>query len=136
MKDEFEKYFGSGTREQRAARMDGEAVANPTKYSADEQALGDLLTDILGHRPVKPGQHARWLLHECGGNYDGLRRLITTKRLQGDLDWVQGKGKNVYSLRSVLAEEYQRERQAEKQRQFENSSAGRLARYAYPGILM
>jgi len=56
--------------------------------------------------------------------------------MQGDLDWVQLKRRNVYSLRSWLAEEYQREREAEEQRLAANTSEGRIARYAsHPSVL-
>jgi len=135
MTDEFEAYFGPGTREERAARLDGEAVSDPTKFSNAETELSELLADILGYRPVNPSQHARWLLGKCYGDYDGLRKLITALRIEGELEWVQLKRKNAYSLRSVLAEEYAKERQADEKRQKMNSSDGRRARYVTEGVL-
>lgn len=135
LEDEFEKYFGPGTREQRAARLDGAAVANPTNHSANELALGELLSDVLGYQLRLPGCNARWLLEKCNGDYDGLRTLITSLRMQGKLEWVQLKRKNVYSLRFSLAEEYAKERQVEEQHQAMNTSEGRRARYVTEGVL-
>jgi len=100
-------------------------------------ALAELLADVLGHQPAEPGMHARWLLGKCQGDYDGLRKLITALRIDGELEWVRLKRKNAYSLRHWLAEEYQREHQIEERRQRANTPAGRVERYAsYPGVQM
>ena len=136
--DEFERYFGPGTREERAARaarLDGEAMADNAKFSNAETELAELLTDVLGHQPAAPGQHARWLLHKCLGDYRGLRKLITARRIGGELEWVQLKRKNAYSLRSWLAEEYVKEQQGEEKRRRANTSEGRRARYVTEGVL-
>jgi len=135
MADEFEKYFGSGTREERAARLDGEAMADNTKLSNDETELAELLADILGHQPAEPVVHARWLLGKCRGDYRGLRKLITARRIDGELEWVTLKRANAYSLRHWLAEEYATERQDEEKRQRANTSEGRRDRYVTEGVL-
>ncbi len=134
MTDLFDQLFG-GTREERKARLDGAAMADPANFSHDEVELAELLTDVLGHTPNNPAKHARWLLVKCKGDYDGLRKLITSLRMQGELEWVQLKRKNVYSLRSVLAEEYAREQQIEEQRLAMNTPEGRRARYVTEGVL-
>lgn len=132
----WEEYF-TDSREDRARRLDNAAMADPTKFSSAETEMAELLADVLGHTPNDPGWHARWLLTKCSGDYDGLRRLITALRMQGDLDWVQLKRRNVYSLRSWLAEEYTKEQQAEEQRLAAKTSEGRIARYAsHPGVQM
>ena len=135
MTDLFDQLFAA-PREERAARLDGAAVADPTNFSYAEVELAELLTDVLGYTPNDAAKHARWLLVKCKGDYDGLRRLITKLRIEGELDWVQLKRKKAYSLRYWLAEEYAEERQAEEQRQALNTLEGRKARYAYPGVKM
>lgn len=134
MIDLFDQYFAA-PREERAARLDGAAVAHPDNFSHAEVELAELLADILGHIPNDPANHARWLLVKCKGDYDGLRRLITALRIEGQLEWVQLKGKKIYSLRSWLAEEYAGERQVEEQRLAMNTIEGRRARYVTEGVL-
>ncbi len=133
--DLFDEYFAA-PREERAARLDGAAVAHPNNFSHAEVALGELLVDILGHTPNGLAKHARWLLTKCKGDYDGLRKLITSLRIEGELDWVQLKGKNVYGLRHWLAEEYARDHLVEERRQAMNTTEGRIKRYSFPGVEM
>jgi len=115
-------------------KQDGQAIADPTCHSANEVALGELLTDILGYKPNRPAQHARWLLTECRNDYDNLRRLIVRLRIEGKLDWLRLQRRNVYSLRAYLAEEWARERQDQERREYQNTTEGRKARYLYPGV--
>lgn len=131
MTDLFDQLFAA-PREERKTRLDGAAIAHPDNFSHDEVELAELLADILGHTPNDAARHARWLLVKCKGDYDGLRRLITALRMQGELEWIQGK--NIYSLRGWLAEEYARERQAEEQRLAANTTAGRRRRYVTEGV--
>jgi len=130
----WEDWFG-GRQKERAARLDGEAVSNPTKHSANEVAMAELLADVLGHQPAEPGMHARWLLGKCQGDYDGLRKLITALRIDGELEWVRLKRKNAYGLRHWLAEEYAEAQQAEEQWSEAHTTAGRRAKYVTEGVL-
>ncbi len=131
--DLFDEYFAA-PREERAARLDGAAISDPSSFSHTEVELGELLVDILGHTPNDAARHTRWLLVKCKRDYDGLRRLITKLRIEGELDWVQLRGRNVYSLRGWLAEEYTKEQQAEERRLALNTTEGRRARYVTDGV--
>jgi len=135
MTDLFDELFGL-SRDERAAWLDGQAVADPTKPSSQETALCGLLTDILGYVPKRCAFRARKLLVECGNDYRGLRRMIVALRIEGKLDWVQRDGYNEYGLCSWLAAEHNRQKQAEEQRAWLETTGGRKAKYAsHEGVL-
>lgn len=135
MTDDFEQHFGPGTREERAARLDGEAVADPTKHSSAEVELAKLLADTLGYG-YSLVKHTRWLLTECGGDYDGLRKTIVAMGHDaGWLSWVYDNSVGIWPVRAMIVEKYKHDAAREKKRRFVDSTEGRRARYVTEGVL-
>jgi len=120
--DEFGKYFGPGNREERAARLDGEATADPTKASSAEHDLASKLQDIM-RCEYDVSRHVRWLLEQCGGDVDGLASLLVAKANDfGFLSWVWDNEANIYQVRAMLKADYDVQ-QGRQQRQEKISTA-------------
>ena|GEM_PF-2549781 len=132
--------FG-GTREERAARLDGEAVADPTKASSAEVELARFLANMLEY-DYKSFQKilklkARELLQYCRGDIDGLWEVLEGKAQDMRwLQWVISEDVSIYGVIPQIKGAYSRHMEQQRKHAVANTAAGRKARYAnYPGVL-
>lgn len=138
MSDTLWQEWFADDRKARAARLDGEALASPMQASSTEVELAEKLADMLGYEHDLT-KHIRWLLEKCGGDHEGLRAVLTAKAHDHDwLTWVWDNDVGIYPVRAMLEEAYHHREAQESKQRFENTTAGRRAKYAggkYEGLI-
>lgn len=141
--DLFDQYFG-GTREERAlgltgkdraARMDGEAVADPTKPGSEVEELARFMAVMLEYDwevyQAELLRAVRWLLQKSGVGVDSLRATLEAKARDANwLAWAVREDVNVYAVRRMLLDAHARRVHIERKRRHRASPAGRRERYA------
>ena len=122
-------------RETRAAKLDGEALADPTKPCSMTVELARFMAIMLEYdygvyRPELL-RTVRWLIEKCAGDVGGLRAVLEAKARDARwLAWATGEDVSIYAVRRMLADAYARRLKQGRERQFANTTEGRRARYA------
>jgi len=135
MMDDFERYFGLGNREERAARLDGEAMADPTKDCSETERLARFMSVMLEYdweaSRTELLRAVRWLLQKPGMDVEGLRATLEAKAKDADwLAWAIGKDVNLYAVRKMILDSHARRIQIERGRRRANTTEARRQRYA------
>jgi len=134
MTDLWQAYFEEPDREVRAARLDGEAIADPTKASSIETELARFLANMLeyDYQPFQKilKRKARELLEFCQGDVDGLWEVLEGKaRDTRWLHWVISNNASIYSVIPQIKDAYSRHLEQQRKRAIANTTAGRQSRY-------
>jgi len=131
--------FASFTPHPGAARMDAAAMADPTKYSSQEDKLARFLANWLDydyrsyHHRLK--KKARELLEHSKGDVDGMWEMVEAKARDGQFAaWVTEKDVNIYAVTNILKDAYSRRLMRERKRAASGTTAGRVAKYVTPGV--
>ena len=144
MTDEFEKYFGKGNRDERAlvlsakdraARLDGEALADPTRHCSKTEKLARFMAVMLEYDwevyRAELLRTVRWLLQKPNMDMEELRATLEAKARDVDwLAWAVGEDVNLYAVRKMLLDSHARRIEIERGRRLANTTEARRKRYA------